>query len=426
MKKMSDARKIAVKTLLKIEKDKAYSNITLSSVFREYDLKNEDKAFISALVYGVLDRKITLDYVLSSFMKTPLRKTAPYTLNVLRTALYQIMFMDKIPESAAVNEAVKLIKNSREGRNSGFVNAVLRAVLRADNLLPEGNSAKDISVKYSCPLWIVESLINDYGIEDTVSYLEESLKAPPFTIRVNTQKTSSQELINELLKDNISSKKVSGFDALILSKGTDIIGNNAFEKGLFYAQDLASQTAIKNFSLEKGNRVLDMCAAPGGKSFSMALSMENEGEIISCDLYEHRVKLIKDTSARLGLDIIKPIILDATVFNEELGKFDCVLCDVPCSGLGVLRRKPDIKYKEAENFDELEQIQYKILSNAVNYLKDGGKILYSTCTLRKAENEKVVNRFLKEYNGFVKLKEQTLMPQINRTDGFYFALLKKH
>lgn len=425
MKKMADARKIAVKTLLKIEKDKAYSNITLSSVFKEYDLKNEDKALVSALVYGVLDRKITLDYVLSSFMKTPLKKTAPYTLNVLRTALYQIMFMDKIPESAAVNEAVKLIKNSRESRNAGFVNAVLRAVLRADNLLPGGNSAEDISVKYSCPLWIVESLINDYGAEDTVLYLEESLKAPPFTVRVNTQKISSEELACELLKDNISSKRVSGFDALVLSKGTDITGNNSFKSGLFYAQDLASQTAIKNFCLEKGSRVLDMCASPGGKSFSMALAMENEGEIVSCDLYEHRVKLIKDTAERLGLDIIKPILADATVFNEDLGKFDCILCDVPCSGLGVLRRKPDIKYKEAENFDELEEIQYKILSNAVNYLKDGGKILYSTCTLRKAENEMVVNRFLKEYNGFEKIKEQTLMPQTTGTDGFYFALLSK-
>ncbi len=425
MKKMANPRKIAVKTLVKIEKDNAYSNITLSSVLKEYDLKNEDKAFVSALVYGVLDRKITLDYVLSSFMKTPLRKTAPFTLNVLRTALYQIMFMDKIPESAAVNEAVKLIKGSRENRNSGFVNAVLRSVLRSEELLPEGDSIEDLSIRYSAPFWITESFVKDYGKENAKSLLSESLKTPPLTIKVNTVKTDMNSLKEKLFEDGISTKEIEGFDALIIEKGMDIKSSPLYNNGLFYAQDLASQTAIKSMGLSGGERVLDMCASPGGKSFTMAQLMGNKGEIIACDLYEHRVKLIADGADRLGLDIIKTTVQDATEYNKDLGEFDFVLCDVPCSGLGVLRRKPEIKYKQTEDFNGLQQIQYSILKNAIKYLKKGGKILYSTCTLRRDENENIVNCFLKEYNGFKKTEEKTLMPHIDGTDGFYFVLLEK-
>lgn len=424
MNKMANPRKIAVLTLMKIERDKAYSNITLSSVFKEYDLKKEDKAFISALVYGVLDRKITLDFVLSSFMKTPIRKTAPFTLAVLRTGLYQIMFMDKIPESAAVNEAVKLIKSSKESRNAGFVNAVLRKAAREEKLLPEGNSAEALSIRYSCPSWITESFIKDYGENEAALILEESLKTPPLTVRVNTVKTDIASLKEEFSKEGISVSNVQGFEALSFEKGIDISENKAYKNGLFYAQDIASQTAIKAIGLEGGERVLDMCASPGGKSFTMALHMKNIGEIISCDLYEHRVKLIFNSAERLGLRIIKTTVQNATEYNKDLGEFDCVLCDVPCSGLGVLRRKPEIKYKEPEDFSSLEKIQYSILSNAVNYLKKGGKILYSTCTLRKAENEEIVNRFLKEHKGFEKIEEKTLMPHQADTDGFYFALLK--
>ncbi len=424
MKKMANPRKIAANTLVKIEKDNAYSNLTLSSVLAEYDLKAEDKAFVSALVYGVLDRKITLDYVLQNFMKTPLKKTAPFTLSVLRTALYQIMFMDKVPESAAVNEAVKLIKASKESRNAGFVNAVLRAVLRSEIILPDGDNAKDLSVKYSCPLWLIEGFIKDYGNENTRLLLEDSLKAPPLTVRVNTVKTDMNSLKEKLSAEGVNSKEILGFDALTLEKGMALANSPLYKEGLFYAQDLASQTAIKNFGLSGGERVLDMCASPGGKSFTMAQFMNNKGEILSCDLYEHRVRLISEGAKRLGLDIIKTAVQDATEYNSSLGEFDCVLCDVPCSGLGVLRRKPEIKYKQTEDFDELQQIQYSILENAVKYLKKGGRILYSTCTLRKAENEDIVNRFLKEYNGFKKTEEKTLMPHLSHTDGFYFALLE--
>ena len=205
---------------------------------------------------------------------------------------------------------------------------------------------------------------------------------------------------------------------------TTVTPRQQYKNGFFHVQDLASQTAISVLAPKKGERVLDLCASPGGKSFTMAELMENRGEIIACDLYEQRVGLIADGAKRLGLDIIKATVNDATVYNEALGKFDCILCDVPCSGLGVIRRKPDIKYKPESDFVELEDIQYKILTTAVKYLKNGGRILYSTCTLRRAENENLVIYCQKEYNGFRKVCENTLMPHITNTDGFYYALLE--
>ena len=419
---MTNQRKLAVSILLKIENDNAYSNLTLASFLKDTDLNNEGKAFVSALVYGVLDRKITLDFVLSKFMKTPIKKTAPFTLCVLRTALYQIMFMEKVPESAAVNEAVKLIKKSKENRNAGFVNAVLRSVLRAENLIPQGDSIKDLSLRFSAPEWIVESFVCDYGKETAIKLLEESLKFAPVTLRVNTLKTTADALKEKL---GTKSDDTVFLNSLILEKGFDLANNELYKQGLFHVQDLASQKAISVLCPKPNERVLDICAAPGGKTFTMAELMENKGEIIACDLYEHRVGLIDEGAKRLGIDIIKPIVSDAEIFNEALGEFDVVLCDVPCSGLGVIRRKPDIKYKTENDFTELCEIQYKILCNAVKYLKSGGKILYSTCTLRRAENEDIVNRFLNEHNCFKKVTEKTLMPHIDKTDGFYYALLEK-
>lgn len=419
---MTNQRKLAVSILFKIENDKAYSNLTLASFLKDTELNNEGKAFVSALVYGVLDRKITLDFVLSRFMKTPIKKTAPFTLCVLRTALYQIMFMDKVPESAAVNEAVKLIKKSKESRNAGFVNAVLRSVLRAESLIPKGDSIKDLSIRFSAPEWIVESFVCDYGKETAIKLLEESLKLPSVTLRANTIKTSVNALKEKL---GIKADETVFKNCLILEKGLDLANNELYKQGMFHAQDLASQKAISVLSPKPNQRVLDICAAPGGKTFTMAQFMENKGEIIACDLYEHRVGLIADGAKRLGINIIKPCVNDALVYNEALGEFDVVLCDVPCSGLGVIRRKPDIKYKSDNDFTELCEIQYKILCNAVKYLKIGGKILYSTCTLRSAENEDIVNRFLKEQNCFKKVSEKTLMPHIDKTDGFYYALIEK-
>lgn len=421
---MVNARRAAAEILFKIEKEGAYSNIAVASFFKSVSLTREDKALASALVYGVLDRKITLDYVLQKFMRSPLKKTAPFTLQVLRTALYQIMYMERIPDSAAVNEAVKIIKGSSQSRNAGFVNAVLRAALRSEITLPAGNTAKELSVSYSAPVKIAESFLTDYGADTARALLEESLKAPPLTLRVNTVKTDIATLQSALAELGISTERGLTENSLTVWGGMDIAENELYKKGHFYAQDAASQLAVSALAPKSGERVLDMCAAPGGKSFTAATLMQNQGEIVSCDLYEARVGLISRSAERLGLDIINTVTCDASEYREDLGKFDCILCDVPCSGLGVIRRKPDIKYKAELNYDELEQLQYKILCNAVKYLKKGGRILYSTCTLRRAENEGLVIRFLKEYNSFRKEYERCLMPHIDKTDGFYYALLR--
>lgn len=418
---MANARKIAVNVLLKIENEAAYSNISLNNAFKGVEISAEDKSLATALVYGVLDRKITLQYVLKKFIKTPLKKLSPYTLSVLETALYQIMYMDKIPDFSAVDEAVKLIKKSKDNRNSGFVNAVLRNVLRQEKLLPNGDSADDLSVIYSCPIDIVKSFLNDYGKENTIELLKQSLLAAPITIKVNTVKTNI-----DFIKQNIGVEcfETDIKDALVLKEGIDISKSALYNQGLFYVQDLSSQKVVSVLNPKPNERMLDLCAAPGGKTFSAAISMQNKGEIISCDIHEHRVALIEKSAKRLGLDIVNAIQNDATVYNSFLGDFDCVLCDVPCSGLGIIRRKPDIKYKDFCEFDSLCEIQLEILKTAVKYLKKGGRILYSTCTLRKSENEGIVNSFLMEYNNFHKKYEHTFFPHIDGTDGFYCALLE--
>ena len=413
---MANARKTAVKVLVKIEKEGTYSNLGVAEALKNSELNLQDKSIATAIIYGVLDRKITLDYILSKFLKTPINKTEPFTLMVLRSALYQIKYMDKIPESAAVNEAVKIMKSSKFSRNSGFVNGVLRSVLRTDVEIPKGDSAEDLSVRYSCPLWIVESFLKDYGLADTKALLEESLKPAPTVLRINTVKADISEIEKEYeIKEN----------SIELTKGIDISNSELYKKGLVYAQDYASQKAVEVLNPKAGDRVLDVCSAPGGKAFTMANLMGNKGEIIACDLYPHRVELIERTAKRLGLDIIKTAVADATRYNPKLGEFDCVLCDVPCSGLGVIRRKPEIKYNALPCLEELKNIQLSILRNAVKYLKKGGKLLYSTCTLRREENEKLVISFQKEYNDLCKVYEHTFMPHKDGTDGFYCALFEK-
>lgn len=413
---MANARKTAVKVLVKIEKEGTYSNLGVAEALKNSELKLQDKYLATAIIYGVLDRKITLDYILSKFLKTHINKTEPFTLMVLRSALYQIKYMDKIPESAAVNEAVKIMKSSKFSRNAGFVNGVLRSVLRTDVEIPKGDSAEDLSVRYSCPLWIVESFLKDYGLADTKALLEESLKPAPTVLRINTVKADISEIEKEYeIKEN----------SIELTKGIDISNSELYKKGLVYAQDYASQKAVEVLNPKSGDRVLDLCSAPGGKAFTMANLMGNKGEILACDLYPHRVELIERTAKRLGLDIIKTAVADATRYNPKLGEFDCVLCDVPCSGLGVIRRKPEIKYNALPCLEELKNIQLSILKNAVKYLKKGGKLLYSTCTLRREENEKLVISFQKEYNDLCKVYEHTFMPHKDGTDGFYCALFEK-
>ncbi len=419
---MANARKVAVLALMRVNLDNAYSNIALNEVLNKYKLNVSDKALATALFYGVLDTKITLNYIIKKLTGKPVSKIKPYTLEVLRIGLYQLIFTNNIPNSAAVNESVKLIKESDEDYNSGFCNAILREYLRNPVKLPQDNSLFGLSVRYSCPEWIISELINDYDLETVINYLEQAFLPPPLTLRVNTLKNSAEEL-SEILKENGKENEIVSDRAIILKSGFNTENFAPYKNGRFFIQDLSSQRCAELLNPKENQRVLDMCAAPGGKSFSMALLMKNKGEIVSCDIHPHRAELIDTGAKRLGLDIIKPTALDATKYNQKLGLFDAVLCDVPCSGLGIIRRKPDIKYKKVENFHELENIQYEILSNAVNYLKEKGRIVYSTCTIRKNENEKIVNRFLEKHKEFRLISTCTTMPSSMGGDGFFTALL---
>ncbi|MBP3706019.1 MAG: 16S rRNA (cytosine(967)-C(5))-methyltransferase RsmB [Clostridia bacterium] len=421
---MMNARKIAVKALSDIYKSGAYSNITLKNIFSQIQLSTTDKSFISALFYGVLDRKITIDCVLKKFLRKPVEKLGVITYAALQIAIYQIMFMDKTPDSAAVNESVNIVKNSREKYNSSLVNAILRSYLREGFVIPSENDINSLSIRFSCPEWIIDSFISDYGIDDTVKFLENSLIKPPITLRVNTQRTTAEELLQKLKCENINTEIVAE-NALSVIGSIDIENSPSFKKGYFHVQDMASQKSLSVLTPAANERILDLCASPGGKTFTMAQMMQNKGEIFAFDLYPHRVQMIHSGAKRLGLDIVKSYIGDATVFNDKIGKFNAVLCDVPCSGLGVIRRKPEIKYKENAVDNTIADIQLKILDNATNYLEDNGRILYSTCTLRKIENELLIKAFLDKHHEYEVKYQHTYMPHIDGTDGFYCALLTK-
>lgn len=418
-------RAIAYKILFKIEKDKAYSNLTLDSVLEKEKAGYEP--FVRALVYGVTERKITLDYILSKLLTQPLKKLKPQVLTVLRMGVYQIKFMDKIPVSAAVNESVKLVKQQGFSFASGLVNSVLRKAADFEIAYPENeNSAEYLSVKYSCPAELVNKYINDYGYENAVGVLSTSLEAPPLIIRVNTLKTSSEKLVGLLKEEGINAYPFGSDGGLRIESG-NIFASACYKDGLFHVQDSASQICIKALDPKPYETVLDMCAAPGGKSFTIAEKMQNKGQVFSYDLYGHRLSLINSGAKRLGIDIIRTDVRDASVVYDDIPEADRILCDVPCSGLGVIRRKPEIKYKDLGFIDKLTDLQYNIICSSAAYLKKGGRLVYSTCSLNKDENENVCTRFLEKHKDFelAEGSSVTLMPHTDNTDGFFFAVFTK-
>ena len=412
-------RFLAYKILSKIERDKAYSNITVDAVLNENEATSAP--FVCALVYGVLERKITIDYILSKFLNQPIKKLNPQVLTLLRMGVYQIKYMDKVPDSAAVNESVKLSKKVKCAFASGLINSVLRKVSTVEVSLPEtDNKIYDLSIKYSCPEQLVEHYVNDYGYIDAEKILKSSIGSVPTFVRVNNLKVTTDELISQLEKEGIISKKVEKSDNSLEILSGAVFKTECYKKGYFHAQDLASQTCIDCLNPQENDIVFDLCAAPGGKSYTIAEKMNNKGKVYSFDLYEHKIKLINDGAKRLDITIIDAQIGDAAAFNPDLPKADKVLCDVPCAGLGVIRRKPEIKYKDFGFVDKLCDLQYNILNNASLYLKEKGVLVYSTCSLSKSENEDVCNRFLNEHKNFKLESMVTLIPHKD-SDGFFFA-----
>ncbi len=438
--KNNDARHIAFEVLRSIDKDGAYSNLSLDASLNSAQSGSREAALASALTYGVLEREITLDYCLSQHLKQPLKKLKPQVLTVLRMGAYQLLFMDKIPARAAISESVALAKSSGCAFAAGLVNAVLRNVAEAGLTLPQNTDRVNrLSVEYSFPEWLVRLWIDAYGEENAAGVMASASGRPPLNVRVNTLKTTAQKLSGQLTDQGINVSSIPLCEnALELSNCGSVENLREFKDGLFHVQDTSSQLCAGVAAPEGHGVMLDLCSAPGGKAFTAAQNMNNTGRIIACDVYEKRLGLIKNGAQRLGIDCIDTLVNDASVFNPDLPKADSVLCDVPCSGLGIVRRKPEIRCKKPSDIDKLPELQYHILCVALRYLKEHGRLVYSTCALNPAENEQVCLRFLSENPELrqVKLFPElerangdspflTLMPHIHGTDGFFMAAFER-
>lgn len=420
----NNARAAAARALLRVETG-AYSNLTLEGICAQAGLDPRETAFASALFYTALERRLTIDHILKHFSAKPLDQLAPAVLASLRLGVCQLLYLEGVDDYAGVSESVELVKALGEARASGYVNGILRAFLRADKKIPpvRGGRGDRLSVEYSCPRWLVKRLLKTYG-DEALKILEASLGRPPLFLRANTTKISPDALAELLAAEGVEAAAEPDAAGCLRVTGRAVVeGLDAFEKGLFHVQDKASQLCALALNALPGEMVLDVCSAPGGKSFTIAETMENRGRVVAMDLHEKRACLVAEGARRLGLSIVEARAGDATRFQPELGMFDRVLCDVPCSGFGIIRRKPEIKYKTPDSVENLPEIQYKIVSISAQYVKRGGRLVYSTCTLLPEENGDVVRQLLETAEDLRLVSEETRLS--GDTDGFYTAVLEK-
>lgn len=438
---MGSARETAVLTLAACERQGAWSDGYLKRTIREQGLDRRDGALAARLCYGVLQNKLLLDWRLAQVCSMRLEKLEVKVLCGLRVAAYQLLFLDRIPPSAAVNEAVKLAKrHSRNPRASGLVNGVLRSLLRqGKNLdIQDDDKLKYLSIQYSHPQWLVEEFSTLLGLDGAQQLLAANNEQPFTSAQVNTLKTTPERLAERLWAEEVEVRPHPWLEGCLLLIGTgDLERLDAFRRGEFYIQDAASRLAALAAGITPGQRALDCCAAPGGKSFAAALLMENQGELVSCDIHPHKIKLLEAGRDRLGLSVITPTLQNAAQAREEwLDSFDLVFADVPCSSLGIIRKKPDIRYKDPEQLKGLPKVQRSILDNCARYVRPGGVLLYSTCTVLDQENNGMVDAFLEDYPEFElepfalpHLGKQpgriTFWPHIHGTDGFFVAKLRR-
>ena len=432
-RKTVNIRKIALDMLLDYELNGKYVNLSLSSHSAD-GLSASERGQLTALLYTAVEHKITYDYYIASLSGRNISDVDVYTQNLLRLGLCQIFDMRSIPDFAATNETVKLARNKGE---ASFVNGILRAAVRNKDNMPipsaEKNFKRYLSVKYSFPLWMVKrfaSIFGEEGCEELLSFYNNEKYTD---ITVNKAKNDVQALREELSAESTFDNGLS----LRLRGSVNPERLAGFYEGKFFVQDTASATAVKALDPKSGDRVIDVCACPGGKSFAAASLMGGKGEIFAFDLHESKLSLISEGAARLGFSNIKIAQRDAIAPDESLfATADKVICDAPCSGLGVLSKKPDLRYKEEESIRDLPALQLKILTESAKYLKRGGKLIYSTCTLNPSENEDVVSEFLRENSDFKAVDFEvgslsskdgmlTLIPHIHKTDGFFMAKLKK-
>ena len=434
------ARKAALEALKRTEKG-AYSTIALDNILVKAGLDDRDRALASALFYGVQENQTQLDAAIAALLRKPNQKLENDVRHILRMGIYQLGYMDRIPDSAAVDEAVKLTRQTGHNAAAGFVNGILRGYIRAGKRTPLPDRKKEpllwLSLKYSCPMWIAELWVNAYGEEICESIMSTFSGRPPIFARVNTTRCTRRELIEKLAGEGVEAREYPILpDAVELENTGDVEQLQTYRDGLFHVQDIASQLCARAVEARRGDTVLDACAAPGGKSFTIAQTAGDDCTVIACDIHTSRVDLIESGAKRLGLASVKPRRRDASAEGSKI-LADRVLCDVPCSGLGVIRRKPDIKNKSRSELENLPELQYTILTANAACVKPGGRLVYSTCTLNPAENAGVFDRFLAENSGFEPVALQlpegvkrrieepehqlTLFPERDGWDGFFMA-----
>lgn len=430
-----NSREAALFALKRIRRSGTWSGASLGAAINEYDLDSKAKALAVGICLGVLQNMTLCDYYIDRYSSTS--KIEPAVRDILRISVYQLIFMDRIPASAAVNEAVRLCKKLGFSRASGFVNAVLRKISAEAHTLPEiegEGTAKHLSVKYSHPVWLVEELIDTHGYEFTEQFLAENNKPADIALQVNTLRFSADSLLSALNDSGFEAKRHEWQSDCIIAKGriSDMPG---YSEGAFYVQNPAAKEAALAAEIQPGISVLDACAAPGGKSFAAAICMNDSGSLLSCDISEKKLKLIENGAERLGLHIISTQAHDArSPFNKT---FDVVLADVPCSGYGVIRKKPEIRMKPESERHALPAIQSAILDNLADSVRPGGVLLYSTCTIFEAENESVIKAFLSKHKEFTTEDftlsngksshggMYTFWPHIDGTDGFFVCKLRR-
>lgn len=431
------AREAALETLMRCRRDGAWSGASIDAGIKKYELSRRDAALASRLCLGVIQNSSLCDYYIGCCCSA---KLEPKVRDILRMGVYQLLFLDRIPARAAVSEAVALCKSQGCARAAGLVNAVLRRI--ADNinslpLIPGEGTAGYLSIKYSHPAWLVQYLIDRKGYDFTEAFLRCCNSPAPLSIQVNTLKVSAADYARALARAELEYERCDAPEGCITLPGGSATELPGFDEGLFYVQDRAARMAVEIAAPKAGMRVLDACSCPGGKSFAAAIAMENCGSILSCDIHEKKLRLVRDGAQRLGIDIIETAAMDAREFKAELAEsFDIVIADVPCSGFGVIAKKPEIRSKTPESIAELPKIQGEILDNVSKYVCPGGVLLYSTCTVTVEENENTVKAFL-ERNGEYTVEPfevcgvsapdgmYTFWPNVDGTDGFFAAKLRR-
>lgn len=428
-----NSRELILDTLLLIDRDGEYSHIALKQVLDKYQyLDKKERAFITRVVNGTLERMIELDHIIHSFSKVKVNKMKPVIRMILRSGVYQIKYMDAVPDSAVCNESVKLAGKRGFTGLKGFVNGVLRNVSRNLARVEYPSREKDpegyLSIRYSLPAWLAAQWISEYGLEKAEEIGEGFFAERPLCVRCNTSRISREELAERLRREGVEVTPDEEVPCALWLQGYDhVAGLPEFREGLFYVQDLSSMRAVLWADPKEGDQVLDVCAAPGGKAIHVAEMLRGTGMVEARDLTDYKIGLLEENIRRAGLANIQAVKWDATLPDpEKEEKMDIVLADLPCSGLGVLGKKPDLRYKMTpEKEEELARLQQKILSVAQAYVKPGGTLVYSTCTIHRAENEENTRWFLENHPKFRLRKERQLFPGADRGDGFYIAVMEK-